>query len=70
MGLTMGLVGEPLSAQPVVDRASFYISVSDRSKVSPVIYRPPRQPHNLLPRIYRLLDGRQVRSPATLAAGG
>jgi uncharacterized protein (TIGR03083 family) len=26
-------------AQPVVDRASFYISVSDRSKVSPVIYQ-------------------------------
>jgi uncharacterized protein (TIGR03083 family) len=39
MGLTMGLVAEPLSAQPVVDRASFYISVSDRSKVSPVIYK-------------------------------
>jgi uncharacterized protein (TIGR03083 family) len=39
MGLTMGLVAEPQSAQPVVDRASFYISVSDRSKVSPVIYR-------------------------------
>jgi hypothetical protein len=30
---------EPQSAQPVVDRASFYISVSDRSKVSPVIYQ-------------------------------
>ena len=28
-----------MSAQPVVDRASFYISVSDRSKVSPVIYQ-------------------------------
>jgi uncharacterized protein (TIGR03083 family) len=39
MGLTMGLVAEPMSAQPVVDRASFYISVSDRSKVSPVIYQ-------------------------------
>jgi uncharacterized protein (TIGR03083 family) len=39
MGLTMGLVGEPMSAQPVVDRASFYISVSDRSTVSPVIYQ-------------------------------
>jgi uncharacterized protein (TIGR03083 family) len=39
MGLTMGLVAEPQSAQPVVDRASFYISVSDRSKVAPVIYR-------------------------------
>jgi uncharacterized protein (TIGR03083 family) len=39
MGLTMGLVAEPLSAQPVADRASFYISVSDRSKVSPVIYQ-------------------------------
>jgi hypothetical protein len=39
MGLTMGLVAEPHSAQPVVDRASFYISVSDRSKVSPVIYQ-------------------------------
>ena len=35
MGLTMGLVAEPMSAQPVVDRASFYISVSDRAKVSP-----------------------------------
>ena len=30
---------QPMSAQPVVDRASFYISVSDRSKVSPVIYQ-------------------------------
>jgi uncharacterized protein (TIGR03083 family) len=39
MELTMGLVAEPMSAQPVVDRASFYISVSDRSKVSPVIYQ-------------------------------
>jgi uncharacterized protein (TIGR03083 family) len=39
MGLTMGLVAEPTSAQPVVDRASFYISVSDRAKVSPVIYQ-------------------------------
>ena len=39
MGLTMGLVAEPMSAQPVVDRASFYISVSDRSKVSPVVYQ-------------------------------
>jgi uncharacterized protein (TIGR03083 family) len=39
MGLTMGLVAEPQEAQPVVDRASFYISVSDRSKVSPVIYQ-------------------------------
>jgi uncharacterized protein (TIGR03083 family) len=39
MGLTMGLVAEPTSAQPVVDRASFYISVSDRSTVSPVIYQ-------------------------------
>jgi uncharacterized protein (TIGR03083 family) len=39
MGLTMQLVAEPQAAQPVVDRASFYISVSDRSKVSPVIYQ-------------------------------
>jgi uncharacterized protein (TIGR03083 family) len=39
MGLTMGLVAEPMSAQPVVDRASFYISVSDRAKVAPVIYQ-------------------------------
>jgi uncharacterized protein (TIGR03083 family) len=39
MGLTIPLVAEPMSAQPVVDRASFYISVSDRSKVSPVIYQ-------------------------------
>jgi uncharacterized protein (TIGR03083 family) len=39
MGLTMDLVAQPQSAQPVVDRASFYISVSDRSKVSPVIYQ-------------------------------
>jgi hypothetical protein len=37
MGLALGLVAEPMSAQPVVDRASFYISVFDRSKVSPVI---------------------------------
>jgi Mycothiol maleylpyruvate isomerase N-terminal domain len=39
MGLTMPLVAEPQAAQPVVDRASFYIWVSDRSKVSPVIYQ-------------------------------
>ena len=39
MGLTLGLVAQPMSAQPVVDRAGFYISVSDRSKVSPVIYQ-------------------------------
>lgn len=39
MGLTMSLVGEPESAQPVVERASFYISVSDRSKVSPSVYQ-------------------------------
>jgi uncharacterized protein (TIGR03083 family) len=39
MGLTLGLVAQPMSAQPVVDRASFYISVSDRAKVSPVIYQ-------------------------------
>ena len=39
MGLTIPLAAEPMSAQPVVDRASFYISVSDRSKVSPVIYQ-------------------------------
>ena len=32
MGLTMGLVAEPTSAQPVMDRASFYISVSDRAR--------------------------------------
>jgi uncharacterized protein (TIGR03083 family) len=31
------LVAEPMAAQPVVDRASFYISVSDRAKVAPVI---------------------------------
>jgi hypothetical protein len=39
MGLTLGLVAEPMAAQPVVDRASFYISVSDRAKVAPVIYQ-------------------------------
>ena len=39
MGLTIPLVAEPMSAQPVVDRASFYISVSDRGTVSPVIYQ-------------------------------
>ena len=39
MGLTMGLVAEPMEVQPVVDRASFYISVSDRSRVSPVSYQ-------------------------------
>jgi len=39
MGLTLGLVAEPTSAQPVVDRASFYLSVSDRAKVAPVIYQ-------------------------------
>jgi Mycothiol maleylpyruvate isomerase N-terminal domain len=39
MGLTLGLVAEPMTAQPVVDRASFYLSVSDRSTVAPVIYQ-------------------------------
>jgi hypothetical protein len=34
MGLTLGLVAEPTSAQSVVDRASFYLSVSDRSTVA------------------------------------
>jgi uncharacterized protein (TIGR03083 family) len=53
MGLTMGLVAEPQSAQPVVDRASFYISVSDRSKVSPVIYQ-------------YIVDHAQGHTPATI----
>jgi uncharacterized protein (TIGR03083 family) len=53
MGLTMGLVAEPLSAQPVVDRASFYISVSDRSKVAPVIYQ-------------YIVDHAQGHTPATI----
>jgi uncharacterized protein (TIGR03083 family) len=53
MGLTMGLVAEPMSAQPVVDRASFYISVSDRSKVSPVIYQ-------------YIIDHAQGHTPATI----
>jgi uncharacterized protein (TIGR03083 family) len=39
MGLTLGLVAEPMAAQPVVDRAGFYVSVSDRHKVAPVIYQ-------------------------------
>jgi uncharacterized protein (TIGR03083 family) len=49
----MGLVAEPLSAQPVVDRASFYISVSDRSKVAPVIYQ-------------YIVDHAQGHTPATI----
>jgi uncharacterized protein (TIGR03083 family) len=53
MGLTMGLVAEPMSAQPVVDRASFYISVSDRSTVSPVIYQ-------------YIVDHAQGHTPATI----
>ena len=53
MGLTMPLVAEPQSAQPVVDRASFYISVSDRSKVSPVIYN-------------YIVDHAQGHTPATI----
>ena len=53
MGLTMGLVAEPMSAQPVVDRASFYISVSDRTKVSPVIYQ-------------YIVDHAQGHTPATI----
>jgi len=53
MGLTMGLVAEPMSAQPVVDRASFYISVSDHSKVSPVIYQ-------------YIVDHAQGHTPATI----
>jgi hypothetical protein len=46
-------VTEPQSAQPVVDRASFYISVSDRSKVSPVIYN-------------YIVDHAQGHTPATI----
>jgi hypothetical protein len=42
-----------MSAQPVVDRASFYISVSDRSKVSPVIYQ-------------YIVDHAQGHTPATI----
>jgi hypothetical protein len=57
MRLTMGLVAEPLSAQPVVDRASFYISVSDRSKVSPVIYQ-------------YIVDHAEGHTPATTSATG
>jgi uncharacterized protein (TIGR03083 family) len=53
MGLTLGLVAEPLSAQPVVDRASFYISVSDRAKVAPVIYQ-------------YIVDHAQGHTPATI----
>jgi uncharacterized protein (TIGR03083 family) len=53
MGLTLGLVAEPMSAQPVVDRASFYISVSDRSKVAPVIYQ-------------YIVDHAQGHTPATI----
>jgi hypothetical protein len=53
MGLTMPLVAEPQSAQQVVDRASFYISVSDRSKVSPVIYQ-------------YIVDHAQGHTPATI----
>jgi hypothetical protein len=53
MGLTMGLVAEPMSAQPVVDRASFYIWVSDRSKVSPLIYQ-------------YIVDHAQGHTPATI----
>ena len=53
MELTMGLVAEPMSAQPVVDRASFYISVSDRGKVSPVIYQ-------------YIVDHAQGHTPATI----
>ena len=53
MGLTMGLVAEPMQAQPVVDRASFYISVSDRSTVSPVIYQ-------------YIVDHAQGHTPATI----
>ncbi len=53
MGLTMGLVAEPTAARPVVDRASFYISVSDRSKVSPVIYQ-------------YIVDHAQGHTPATI----
>jgi uncharacterized protein (TIGR03083 family) len=53
MGLTMQLVAEPQSAQPVVDRASFYISVSDRSKVSPAIYQ-------------YIVDHAQGHTPATI----
>ena len=53
MGLTLGLVAEPLEAQPVVDRASFYLSVSDRTKVAPVIYQ-------------YIVDHAQGHTPATI----
>ncbi|MGH9039347.1 MAG: maleylpyruvate isomerase family mycothiol-dependent enzyme [Acidimicrobiia bacterium] len=38
MGLTLMLVGEPQEGPPGRDRASFCISVSDRSQVAPAIY--------------------------------
>jgi hypothetical protein len=67
MGLTMGLVAEPMEAQPVVDRASFYISVSDRSKVSPVIYQLHRRPR---PRAHLGHDPRQGRRDVQAGPGG
>ena len=77
MGLTMGLVW-PTSAQPVVDRASFYISVSDRSTVSPVIYqyivdhaeatpRPPSATRS--PRPSRPGPGDPDHAPDTIGPG-
>ena len=39
MGLVAGLAGEPQAGPPGLDRASFCITVSDRSKVAPALYQ-------------------------------
>jgi uncharacterized protein (TIGR03083 family) len=39
MGMIMGLVGEPQSVPPTMDRASFGISASDRHEVAPAVYQ-------------------------------
>jgi uncharacterized protein (TIGR03083 family) len=39
MGMVMGLVGEPQSVPPIMDRASFGISASDRHAVAPAVYQ-------------------------------
>ena len=79
MGLTMPLVAEPRSAQPVVDRASFYISVSDRSTVAPLIYKyivdhaeghTPATIHNQVRETFKqALEAIRTTPPETIGPG-
>ena len=39
MGMVMGLVGEPQSVPPIMDRSSFGMCVADRANVAPAVYQ-------------------------------